>query len=683
MAAHQRRRQPTGARIKANITDWKGLLLQSGVFVLFVMYMELVFRLMTVGGMASYALLMAVPAGILIAVLGSFFPAKANRAVLWTLLGLLELVFSVQLVYYQIFQSFLSWGMAAMGGQVAGGFAREGFQAIWASLPRLLVLWLPLPALGVLMHYFRAIGRQRKALLNVMGIAVTLAAQLFGVLLLRAGGTATHSAHDLYHHTWLPDLSYRTLGVVTTTWKDVGGLLFGGGDGDILQPVDPDILNPSQPPSSSDPSSGEQPPAVEYNRMDIDFAGLAASETDEKIKELHQYFAAQTATKKNQYTGMFEGYNLIVICAEAFSPGAVSSELTPTLYRMTQEGFIFNNFYAMYPSVTTDGEYTLCTGLIPDTARGKTDGSFAASAKNYLPFCLGNQFNKLGLTTRAYHNYQYTYYNRHLTHPNMGYLYKAAGKGLPYNKSDLVMMQKSLPDFLNDKNEDGSIKQFHTYYMTVSGHLAYRFDYGNEIADKNREAVSHLPYSDNVKAYLSCNLELEYAMKYLLEQLEAAGVADKTVIAMTTDHYPYGLHLYEYSELMGYKVDEDFGKFKNHFILWNPGMEENIVVDTPCSTLDILPTISNLFGLEYDSRLMMGTDILSDAVHIAILRNQSFITDKVMYSSRTGETKVLTDEPLPDGYVDTIIRLIQNKFAVSARMLDTDYYATILKGENT
>ena len=70
--------------------------------------------------------------------------------------------------------------------------------------------------------------------------------------------------------------------------------------------------------------------------MDIDFEVLAENEENDQIRSLHNYFATIVPTNKNEYTGMFEGYNLIMITAEGFSPYAVHEELTPTLYKNDQ-----------------------------------------------------------------------------------------------------------------------------------------------------------------------------------------------------------------------------------------------------------------------------------------------------------------------------------------------------------
>ena len=71
--------------------------------------------------------------------------------------------------------------------------------------------------------------------------------------------------------------------------------------------------------------------------MEIDFDQLIANESSDTIKDMHEYFKSVTPTKQNKYTGMFEGYNLIWICAEGFSEWAVDETHTPTLYKLTHE----------------------------------------------------------------------------------------------------------------------------------------------------------------------------------------------------------------------------------------------------------------------------------------------------------------------------------------------------------
>ena len=211
--------------------------------------------------------------------------------------------------------------------------------------------------------------------------------------------------------------------------------------------------------------------------------------------------------------------------------------------------------------------------------------------------------------------------------------------------------------------------------MTVSGHKNYTF-YGNYISGKNKELVEHLDASEPVKAYFACNIELDKAMEVLIKQLEEKGIADKTVIAISADHYPYGLEKEEIDEIAGHEVESNFELYKSSFILWTKGREA-VVIDKPSSSLDIIPTLSNLFGLEYDSRLLMGRDILSTSEPLVIFSNRSFITDKAMYNSITKEVTNLTENPLDEEYIKNINKVVSGKFVFSAEILDNDYYSHV------
>jgi phosphoglycerol transferase MdoB-like AlkP superfamily enzyme len=231
-------------------------------------------------------------------------------------------------------------------------------------------------------------------------------------------------------------------------------------------------------------------------------------------------------------------------------------------------------------------------------------------------------------------------------------------------------MEVTIPEYIDDQ-------PFHTYYMTVSGHMNYTF-MGNSMSTKNRDIVEDLPYSMEAKAYIACNVELDRALELLINELEDKGIADKTVIALSADHYPYGLEKNKIDELAGHEVEENFELYQNNFILWSASIEKPIVINKACSSLDIIPTLSNLFGLPYDSRLFMGRDILSDSTPLVIFANRSFIDDKVAYNSLNKEIIKLTEDKLPEDYIDKMNQIVNNKFLMSESILEEDYYRYLL-----
>ena len=212
--------------------------------------------------------------------------------------------------------------------------------------------------------------------------------------------------------------------------------------------------------------------------------------------------------------------------------------------------------------------------------------------------------------------------------------------------------------------------------IAIAGYLNFA---GNKMSAKNKDAVAHLEMSENAKAYIACHIELDRSLEYMMAELEAKGTLEDTVIVLTTDHYPYGLTNKQYNEFFDANRDEAFGIYKNCFILWAAGMEEPIEIDTPCCTVDILPTLLNLFDMPYDSRLLMGRDVLDPAsFHVAILHNKSFITDKVMFNAETGKVTYLVDpDTLSPQYVDAVKNIVNNEFAMSALILNNDYYRVV------
>lgn len=290
---------------------------------------------------------------------------------------------------------------------------------------------------------------------------------------------------------------------------------------------------------------------------------------------------------------------------------------------------------------------------------------------------MGNAFKEqFDAQGYGYHNNKRDYYSRGVSHPNVGYIMKFAGSGMTFSsaawpRSDLEMMEQSVDDYI--KND-----RFTAYYMTFSGHMDYNTR-SNGIAKKNYDTVAHLNYSEPAKCYLSCHVELDKAMAYLMERLEEEGIADKTAIVMVGDHYPYGLTDAEYSELVGYQVDS-FSKYKSSVLFWVGGLEENIIVDEYCCNVDILPTILNLWGLKYDSRMLAGTDVFSNGDHMAVLIDKSFYTDKVWLNATTGEVRYLVDESqLPPNYIENIVQTIETKFSVSADILNKSYYKFVFE----
>ena len=647
-------KRSSGARVRR--------LLPALYLAAFFVFEELALQLLVYGGFTArtgYAAAYGAAAGVLLWLLSSLGGKYLNRVIALAGVLLGTALFSVQYVYHSVFGNFMSLGQVSMGGDVLSNFREQLFYGIRQAAGPLAVLIAPL-ALTAALLFTGVLELRRVNRWRVLAAVLAFAALHGGAYaVMRTTDQGAYSVYRVYTGANTSvDTSVRSVGLLATARQEARFLLLGT----------------SQAAGGYQIVEGEEGTYSpnDYNVLDLDFTALAESTDDETLKRLDEYMASAAPTAKNRYTGMLRGYNLITICAESFSPYLIDPERTPALYQLSTNGFVFENYYGTFGSVTTDGEYTMCMGLFPDASRDKYQASFRQTVGHALPFCLGNAFRAQGVGTWAYHNYYGEYYGREYTHSNMGYVFQTPSSGLDmevqWPSSDLEMMMASVDDYL------GSGEQFHAYYMTFSGH--YQYDWDNPMSAKNRAMAEDLPYSETVQAYIACNQELEYALEYLMQRLEEAGAADRTVIVLTNDHYPYGLTEEEYNELAGREVDTVFERYRNSFLCYVPGLKQAVPVDAYCSTEDILPTLLNLFGLSYDSRLLAGRDVLADGLHMAVLSDQSILTDRFRFDAAANAV-TWTGEEDPE-LLERCQVLVQNRFQVSADILNSDYYRHVL-----
>lgn len=632
-----------------------GLLFFNFIFILFL---EIVFKLLVFNKFFEfstiYLLLLSTVGSLLVTILESLMPKLVNKILAIIITLGITLIITAQFIYFKYYDAIFSIYSLFHGAQVFG-FIDSILSVIWQNIFAVILLLLPFILFIAFLNKFDFEKKNYKFYLIIILIAIILHLILLFLLNI-SDKDKTYSSYSLYYNTHVPKLTVRDFGVITEMRLDLKRTLFGFEEKLSFEENTEEIIIEEE---------------TKYHILDIDFDKLIEEEKDSTIKSMHEYFKSIMPEEENDYTGMFKGKNLIVFVAEAFSPMAIDEKLTPTLYKLYNEGFQFTNFYTpVFYVSTSDGEYTSLQSLIPK------DGtwSMSASSKNYLPFVYGNIFKSYGYNTRAYHDGTYTYYNRDKSHPNMGYIYKGCYGGLNIHcgiwpQSDIEMIEASLPEYINDD-------YFMTYYMTVSGHLGYTY-MGNSMATKNKKYVIDMPYSEPVQAYLATQIELDRAIELLIKKLKDSGKLEDTVIAISADHYPYGLKNEDILSYADYIDDIKFDIHKNSFLLWNSEMQNSIRVTKYASSLDILPTILNLFGLDYDSRLLMGTDLLSDSDGLVIFNDRSFITAYGKYNAVKDKFTPFKDN-IDDDYVANINKIVYNKFLMSKLILEKNYYNKVI-----
>ena len=623
-----------------------------------ILYLELIYHLFVFKTFEFKSILFitlfSLLTSLFIDLITSFFNKKLNK---WLFIGInafIYVLFLAQYINFKFYGNIISVYSVFHGGQVFGFFGAI-WEVIKENIFRCLLLFIQVSLLFIFHKKIKSESFNPKILWKKA--LVLLITFIITVLSLNLDTKKSiYTAKNLYYNQHYPNQMAQTFGILTTMRLDLERTISGFEEKTI------------EVAETSDKEVNKNP-KIEYNVADIDYDSLIKNETNEEIKNIHNYVKSSTPSEKNIYTGMFKGKNLIAIVAEAFSPIAVNKDLTPTLYKLVNSGFVFNNFYTpVYYVSTSDGEYVTLNSLLPK----ESVWSFSKSSKNYLPYAYGNLFKEMGYTTYAFHDGTYKYYNRHLSHPNMGYTYKACGNGLEksmkckiWPQSDLEMINATY-DYYKDS------EHFMTYYMTISGHLQYNF-YGNNMSYRNRELVKDLDKSTAIKAYIAAQKELDKALEELLNKLEADGKLDDTVIVLSADHYPYGLTTDQISEVMNIE-DSKFDVHKNNLVIWSSTMKEPIEINKYGESLDILPTVLNLFGIDFDSRLLMGRDLLSNSDGLVIFNDRSWITDKGKYNASTKVFTPFNNEQVDEDYIESINTKVYNKFVISKNILETNYY---------
>ena len=397
---------------------------------------------------------------------------------------------------------------------------------------------------------------------------------------------------------------------------------------------------------------------------------IIEDEKDANYKRLNNYFISQEITDKNNYTGLFENMNLIVIMMESTNNIVLNEEYYPNMYKLYSEGWAWDNSYSPRNSCSTGNNemsgmvslYTINNVCTTNTYVGNT-----------YPESIFNLFNNAGYTTTSYHNYTDQYYARSTIHPHMGSgkYYGVTELGIPYSNiykewpSDVELVEKFL-----------EITEYQEKYMAwltvVSAHQPYTES--SELGDKYLDLFKNTNYNLSLKRYMSKLKEFDNALGALLEGLEKQGKLDNTVIVIYDDHYPYGLTNATIESYFGTKMVQNEID-RTPFVIYAKNFESQ-KFDEYTSYMNIVPTIANLFNLDYDPRLYAGRDLFSTSQDDRVVfADGSWKDPKAFYNAVTGK---ITYTDVNDKYTDqelaAINKTIKNKISMSNLAIKKNYF---------
>lgn len=348
---------------------------------------------------------------------------------------------------------------------------------------------------------------------------------------------------------------------------------------------------------------------------------------------------------ENEMTGVLKGKNLIMVMMESIDTWLLTPEYMPNLYRLQQDSVDFTNFYTpTYLSAATfTTEIISQTGLLPAVS----GLSSSAYSKNSFPLSLANQFEAAGYTSNSFHSASPSIYSRGSVHQNLGFetYYYSTLMGMDDYQLDSQMIRaydKIAPE--------GS---FFSYIITYSGHGPYTEEMKN-ISDphiqKAREAVARSGVTDSPENLEEYTIAVAHAMETdafvgaLISALEEDGKLKETALLFYADHY--GKYMTDKEFLLRLKgaPDDDVSIYRTPCFLYGGGLSPQRV-EKYASSIDLVPTLVNLYDLPADRRYYVGDDIFGDMGGVIPLPNYAWYDGELLYPEgcRGSVTPEITD----------------------------------------
>lgn len=432
----------------------------------------------------------------------------------------------------------------------------------------------------------------------------------------------------------------------------------------------------------------EGPQEVKEKTRQIDdtrWKNIMENETNSNMLTIDKYLSSKSVTQPNDMTGVFNGMNFIYFLVESGDYLMIDKDLTPNLYKLYSEGIDFENHYTpLYSCGTGESEYVSYNSVFPYvntcTPNYMTDTPFY----NALPWL----FKKEGYDSFGIHNWRDEWYERND-------ILNAMGIDTYYDIDDI--WQDPSIEHTNGWQSDSMlieqaykhIEEFDDKYfaMIISSTMHFPYDESSYWGDKYVDEVRqiHPDWDIDYCRYMSKSMDFDDGIGYLLDKLKEDGTLDNTVICMYCDHRPYWLDydkVIEYTSWLndrseykefGDSGDERVGIYRAPFIIYNSKFE-HIVNSNYCSTMDHVPTIANLFDLDYDPRLYIGKDAFSGN-NTVIFTNNDWVNEKGIYDSSKGLFIPKSGTEMPDEtYIQSIVNQVQNQINISYLILDESYF---------
>lgn len=344
------------------------------------------------------------------------------------------------------------------------------------------------------------------------------------------------------------------------------------------------------------------------------------TDNEEEKEFLELVYNVEEENYSTKYTGYFEGKNVIFLQLEGIDSWLINETDTPTLYSMMNNSFIFNNHYSYYNGggSTFNSEFAVNTGFL--TPISYTQNAYTFN-KNTFDYTLAKLFKNKGYSVNAFHMNTSEYYSRGTNYDNWGYdeYYGLKDLGTYEDSSYELDRELVLNETFYEKlvPEEGNFLDYiitysnHTPFTTEKG-VCQKLVYEDATAGLTEEelAVTEivLPTLSEEECARRQTKETDYMVSLLIQMLTEKDIIENTVFVVFTDHYLYTLS--DQAILEQYKETNNNLINNTPFFIWSKDMKK-VEISEVTSQLNILPTVLNLFGMEYHPNYYIGEDALN------------------------------------------------------------------------
>ena len=423
---------------------------------------------------------------------------------------------------------------------------------------------------------------------------------------------------------------------------------------------------------------------------------------DKALKKVTDYYSSNSSGEsKNQYSDIFEGKNVIVIHAESLQTVALNRsfngvEVAPTLNRLASEGIYFDNYYSeVGVGTSSDAEFTFSTSLMPSS-----NGTVFVNYFDRQYETIQKSFKKKGYYTFSMHGNTGDFWNRSTMHKNMGYdkfyskssfkIDETIGLGL----SDKSFFKQVVPK-IQEISKNG--KPFYGTLITLTNHtpwsdLKLMDEYNTtwKVEVDGQEVVRDYLSGTTLGDYFRSVHYMDQAFEQFINDMDAAGLLDNTVIVIYGDHdariskknYNLMYNYDPYTDSLKEEGDEGYVDYNDYqykldkkvpFIIWTKDKKVTKKVSTATGMIDAYPILANLFGVE-NSHFQLGHDVLgnsSDDNTVAFI-DSSYVTNKIYYNGQNGEFYSVNGDAVDSDYISSNSNHVDELIDVSNDIITYD-----------